>query len=469
MTAFLTCSPSLSKSCYPSPSPSHHRISTNSTTPEPLFLQQSDKMAYNQKFSFDQGGNGRDFDLNQGFYNDSVISGTTNFSELSSTMPDMASYSSVQYPLYDSSQWIPFSDYPQQMPLMAYGGENDALSIYPALDGGPIPNIIPPTPQELAPARTFNFNTLPSSSNVMTPSSAFSHASSLSAPLSRSCSPSNSMFTVSNGYTQVLRQQQQQQRSRSPSQQNTTTTTTRRPHSNSCSSVSTTATATNNYGNNNPSSPSNKSPLYTYGIPIFSSHTDSTTSTSASILSKQRSNSRTSHSRSNSLVAGLVSTPSSSLETSSSSPQAWRCAYPGCTSRATFTRGCDLRKHYNRHSKHLFCRVEGCPQSETAAIARARTQNNNSTSSSNEPPVDELLSSSEATAGGTPTHHGLLLTGGFSSKKDRARHEAKHNPGIKCEWHGPDGEECGRVFSRMDNMKDHVRRIHRKGVVDGSP
>lgn len=134
-----------------------------------------------------------------------------------------------------------------------------------------------------------------------------------------------------------------------------------------------------------------------------------------------------------------VSEPPTMLPTSLSisptghggSTQSWRCAYPGCTSRATFTRGCDLRKHYNRHSKHLFCRVENCPQSESAAASRAK--------SADQP-----------------------LTGGFSSKKDRARHEAKHNPGIKCEWRGVEGEECGRVFSRMDNMKDHVRRIHNK-------
>ncbi|GFG04649.1 hypothetical protein CNMCM6936_006228 [Aspergillus lentulus] len=94
----------------------------------------------------------------------------------------------------------------------------------------------------------------------------------------------------------------------------------------------------------------------------------------------------------------------------------WRCAYPGCTSAATFHRGCDLRKHFNRHRKHLFCRHEGCPQA---------------------------------------------VAGGFSSKKDRARHEAKHNPGVVCEW--PD---CGRMFSRVDNMKDHVRRIHKRGEVD---
>lgn len=115
-------------------------------------------------------------------------------------------------------------------------------------------------------------------------------------------------------------------------------------------------------------------------------------------------------------------------EASSSTNQAWRCAYPGCTSRAIFTRGCDLRKHFNRHSKHLFCRVEGCPQSEAEATTNRAT------------------------------------SGGFSSKKDRARHEAKHNPGIRCEWRGPAGEECGRIFSRMDNMKDHVRRIHKKGA-----
>ncbi|KAI9931568.1 hypothetical protein ASPWEDRAFT_25561 [Aspergillus wentii DTO 134E9] len=90
----------------------------------------------------------------------------------------------------------------------------------------------------------------------------------------------------------------------------------------------------------------------------------------------------------------------------------WRCAYPGCTSQTTFRRACDLRKHFTRHRKHLFCRHVGCPQASR---------------------------------------------GGFSSSKDRARHEAKHNPGVLCEWDG-----CGRIFSRVDNMKDHVRRIHKR-------
>ncbi|KAF2008208.1 hypothetical protein P154DRAFT_17928 [Amniculicola lignicola CBS 123094] len=90
----------------------------------------------------------------------------------------------------------------------------------------------------------------------------------------------------------------------------------------------------------------------------------------------------------------------------------WSCAYPGCTSKAVFTRGCDLRKHHKRHTKSFFCRHEGCPQA---------------------------------------------TGGGFSSKKDLARHEAKHNPGVHCDWEG-----CDRVFSRVDNMRDHVKRIHLK-------
>ena len=92
--------------------------------------------------------------------------------------------------------------------------------------------------------------------------------------------------------------------------------------------------------------------------------------------------------------------------------RSWRCAYPNCTSQAVFTRGCDLRKHFRRHTKTLFCRHEGCPQSKE---------------------------------------------GGFSSKKDRDRHESRHAPQIRCTHQG-----CDRVFSRVDNMKDHVRRIHRK-------
>ncbi|KAL4995798.1 hypothetical protein BDV10DRAFT_125194 [Aspergillus recurvatus] len=117
------------------------------------------------------------------------------------------------------------------------------------------------------------------------------------------------------------------------------------------------------------------------------------------------------HNNTNSKDLSLYGTPSPTH------PGAWRCAYPSCTSPSLFRRGCDLRKHYNRHRKHLFCRHDGCPQSN-------------------------------------PQVPGA----GFSSKKDRDRHEAKHNPGIVCDWAG---EGCTRVFSRVDNMKDHVRRIHK--------
>ena len=93
--------------------------------------------------------------------------------------------------------------------------------------------------------------------------------------------------------------------------------------------------------------------------------------------------------------------------------RSWRCAYPNCTSSATFTRGCDLRKHFKRHTKSIYCRYEDCQSREV----------------------------------------------GFSSKKDRDRHESRHAPRIHCTQ-----RDCERVFSRVDNMKDHVRRIHRKNA-----
>lgn len=148
---------------------------------------------------------------------------------------------------------------------------------------------------------------------------------------------------------------------------------------------------------------------------------------------------------------------------------AWRCAFPSCTSRAVFTRGCDLRKHYNRHSKHLFCRHAGCSQSKEACIAAAQQAarggggGGGSSSSSSSRTRSVSRQNSSRSGGRLRSTSEFLLSGGFSSKKDLARHEAKHNPEIQCEWHGPNGEQCVRMFSRMDNMKDHVRRIHNKG------
>jgi hypothetical protein len=160
----------------------------------------------------------------------------------------------------------------------------------------------------------------------------------------------------------------------------------------------------------------------------------------ATLLSQTFGASRPSRSHSaSSSVAGHVlppnvpsdrSPPSLSRSISPSSPDlraygipnkngTWSCAYLGCTSRAVFTRGCDLRKHHKRHTKSFFCRHGDCPQS---------------------------------------------TGGGFSSKKDLARHEAKHNPGVLCDWDG-----CDRVFSRVDNMvrMDTLsRKEHKTNVVD---
>jgi hypothetical protein len=118
--------------------------------------------------------------------------------------------------------------------------------------------------------------------------------------------------------------------------------------------------------------------------------------------------SATTSSPTSSVVSGHCRTPSSpghddlNLYGFVNSEGSWSCAYPGCTSRASFTRGCDLRKHHKRHTKSFFCRYPACSQASG---------------------------------------------GGFSSKKDLARHEAKHNPGVVCEWSG-----CDRIFSRVDNM-----------------
>ncbi|KAJ4290996.1 hypothetical protein N0V90_010192 [Kalmusia sp. IMI 367209] len=59
----------------------------------------------------------------------------------------------------------------------------------------------------------------------------------------------------------------------------------------------------------------------------------------------------------------------------------------------------------------------------------------------------------------------LHIKGSFYEgfKKDLARHEAKHNPGVLCDWDG-----CDRVFSRVDNMRDHVKRIHLKASRNGT-
>jgi hypothetical protein len=101
-----------------------------------------------------------------------------------------------------------------------------------------------------------------------------------------------------------------------------------------------------------------------------------------------------------------------------------QCTFENCKSTTVFTTGRDFRRHYRQHFKRFFCRYEECPQSTDVP--------------------------------------GDADTKGFATRKDRARHEAKHNPDIKCPWQNRNGTQCTRTFSRMDNMRDHYRRIHKK-------
>lgn len=357
-----TCSPApLSGVCYPSPTPSY-RTPRASITSDAIFVPPED-MPFSETLHDAQ-------DSSDMFFADPSDSSFYSLSSISSQ--DMANYqSSSAYTAFQQpQQWLPYAAFTHQPAMLAHPQPH----LYPAFDPSvsqSLTNIIPPTPQDIAPAATFDFNTAPTlgSTHHLSASPSFSQLSHTSphsslSSLSRSCSPNPSLYQESLGV-----------RARS----NSSTGMRQQVRSNSTSSTTS---------------------LHAYGIPV---------------------------------------SPPRDGSVPIDGPTAWRCAYPGCTSRATFTRGCDLRKHYNRHSKHLFCRVEGCPQSQAAALAKS-------------------AASAAHSPNGTP-----ILTGGFSSKKDRARHEAKHNPGIKCEWHGPNGEDCGRMFSRMDNMKDHVRRIHKKG------
>ncbi|WQF85306.1 Putative Zinc finger C2H2-type [Colletotrichum destructivum] len=96
------------------------------------------------------------------------------------------------------------------------------------------------------------------------------------------------------------------------------------------------------------------------------------------------------------------------------------CTFPGCSSKVLFVRRCDLAKHYRQHIERFFCRIAGCQMSEASSKSAENSR----------------------------------MSVGFSSKKDRLRHEQKHNPAIPC-------EHCDRIFSREDNLRDHVRRRHR--------
>ena len=368
-SGLLTCSPSHTGLCYPSPAPSN-RGHNPSVSSESIYMLPSMSVSENQSHDLHSVTFDEPLSDSASFFPLPPVTDLALTIHFNTTATSPAPASSNSSTMYEQSQWFPYPNYPQPTAMLSYDTSTSSAQ-YPQFGHHPSAHISPPTPQDVQPSH-FDFNQIPTStlpsanhlatspsfSQVSHPSSQ-SHRGSLSS-LSRSCSPISSLNRGE----------------------------TLRPPMRSGSTSSNTS-------------------LHAYGIPVAEP------------------------------PSALPASLGLSASGHGAQTQSWRCAYPGCTSRATFTRGCDLRKHYNRHSKHLFCRVDGCPQSEEAAAARAK--------SADQP-----------------------LTGGFSSKKDRARHEAKHNPGIKCEWRGPEGEDCGRVFSRMDNMKDHVRRIHIKGQQQNS-
>nr|AXP33365.1 transcription factor [Fusarium graminearum] len=100
-----------------------------------------------------------------------------------------------------------------------------------------------------------------------------------------------------------------------------------------------------------------------------------------------------------------------------------KCPFPSCKSATVFESGRDFRRHYRQHFKRFFCRYSECPQS-----------------------AQDLQE---------------IGTKGFATRKDRARHESKHKPTVRCPWQDKEGQQCLRVFSRVDNMRDHYRRIHK--------
>jgi len=129
--------------------------------------------------------------------------------------------------------------------------------------------------------------------------------------------------------------------------------------------------------------------------------------------------------------------------------KAWCCGFPGCNSQVIFTRACDLHKHYKRHSQRFYCRKKSCSRS-AESDAEAKLPPSGSSGPSNSALNDQVSN------GTSRVRHRW-----FASKKDRDRHEAKHSPRIQCTWRGSGGEHCPRVFSRLDNMKDHIRRVHK--------
>ncbi|CEI62095.1 unnamed protein product [Fusarium venenatum] len=121
--------------------------------------------------------------------------------------------------------------------------------------------------------------------------------------------------------------------------------------------------------------------------------------------------------------SGLLDAVPSQLIALPSFTRPSKCPFPSCKSTTIFESGRDFRRHYRQHFKRFFCRYPECSQS-TQDLQEVGTK-------------------------------------GFATRKDRARHESKHKPTVRCPWHDQEGQQCLRVFSRVDNMRDHYRRIHK--------
>lgn len=136
----------------------------------------------------------------------------------------------------------------------------------------------------------------------------------------------------------------------------------------------------------------------------------------------------------------------------------WRCAFSGCKSNVSFSRPCDLRKHFRRHEKRWFCRYDGCERSEAYAASVRAGHKNGSLSGSGAMVIRDSLFAPIPNADGlerSKRSSSSMIGIGYGTRKDRDRHERTHNPNIACPAEG-----CPRRFARADNMRDHHRRIH---------
>lgn len=177
---------------------------------------------------------------------------------------------------------------------------------------------------------------------------------------------------------------------------------------------------TSGFGDNSPDSYFSLEPSSLTSSPVDTPASFSTPSSGGQIPQTPYSpvDTPTSHSSPSSSSSGQIPQTPASLEPASPPPPApepiqnpdstWACPQPGCT-HPGHKRRCDARKHYKSHTKPYACRVKGC----------------------------EYRS---------------------SNAKDRERHyDTRH---AKTGHPACPARGCGALKSRVDNMRDHIRRKH---------